>query len=89
MESILAKAANGSMSEDSETDESPPSPRRARGRPRRDVIEKANLSKVLKSNVPKSVSSRFAQRMSVLKVAFDRIRSKLILEKAKIETQVI
>ena len=56
------------MNRDSTVDGIPTSPRRPRGRPRKEAIEKENLSKVLQSNLPKNVSTRFLQKMVVLQV---------------------
>jgi hypothetical protein len=57
------------MEDDSPTEGSPRSPRRARGRPRREAIEKENLAKMLKSNLSNDISKRFLQKMNLLKVS--------------------
>jgi hypothetical protein len=58
------------MEEDSPTGgspTSPKSPRRVRGRPRREAIERENLAKMLNSNLSNDVSKRFLQKMNLLK----------------------
>jgi hypothetical protein len=57
------------MEDDSPTEGSSRSPRRARGRPRREAIEKENLVKMLKSNLSNDISKRFLQKMNLLKVS--------------------
>jgi hypothetical protein len=49
-------------------EESPTTPRRARGRPKRETIENENLSKVEESDMTNDISKRFLQKMKVLKV---------------------
>jgi len=66
-------------------DESPSSSRKQRGRPRREQIEKDALSKVSKSNLPKSVSTRFLQKMALLKVYFSRYRELMLQNKRKLK----
>jgi hypothetical protein len=47
---------------------SPTSSRRTRGRPRKEIVEKENLDKMLKSNLTNDVSKRFLQKMNLLNV---------------------
>jgi ribosomal protein S18 acetylase RimI-like enzyme len=56
------------MERSSSADASPSSLRRARGRPRREAIERENLSKMLNSNLTNDVSRRFLQKLNLLKV---------------------
>ena len=51
-------------------DGSPSTSKRPRGRPKKESIERENLSKVLKSNLSTDVSRRFLQKLSLLKVSF-------------------
>ena len=44
------------------------SPKRPRGRPRKEFVEKENLSKMAHSNFSNDVSRRFLQKMAVLNV---------------------
>ena len=45
-----------------------PTPKRIRGRPKKEAVERENLSQMLRSNVSTDVSRRFLQKMNVLKV---------------------
>jgi len=56
------------MERGSPGDASPSASRRARGRPRKEAIEKENLAKMLNSNLTNDVSKRFLQKMNLLKV---------------------
>jgi hypothetical protein len=56
------------MEETASVEGSPPTPKRPRGRPRKESIERENLAKVLKSNLTADVSRRFLQKMALLKV---------------------
>jgi hypothetical protein len=78
------------MEEDSPTGESPTSPkspRRARGRPRREAIERENLATMLKSNLSNDVSKRFLQKMNLLKVRPFAYR--LTIAKAETEAEIV
>jgi hypothetical protein len=56
------------MERSSSVDASPTASRRARGRPRKEAIERQNLAKMLNSNLTNDVSKRFLQKMKLLKV---------------------
>ena len=60
------------MERSSSVDGSPSASRRARGRPRKEAIERENLSKMLNSNLTNDVSKRFLQKMSLLKVQLSK-----------------
>ena len=49
-------------------DGSSPNPKRPRGRPKKESIERENLARLLKSNVSNDVSRRFLQKLNLLKV---------------------
>jgi hypothetical protein len=56
------------MDKGSGTEGSPTAPRRPRGRPRKEAIERENLAKMVNSNLTNDVSKRFLQKMDLLKV---------------------
>jgi len=56
------------MERSSSVDASPSASRRARGRPRKEAIERENLAKMLNSNLANAVCQRFLQKMKLLKV---------------------
>jgi hypothetical protein len=71
------------MKEVSPADGSPRSSRKVRGRPRKESLEKENLSKVLESNISKDVSARFLQKMKLLEVEFLGVKFNLILRRSE------
>lgn len=69
-------------------EESPMTPRRARGRPKKETIENENLSKVKESDITNDISKRFLQKMNVLKV-HRTTGICLLLEETETEIEVI
>jgi len=62
------------MERSSPVDGSPSASRRARGRPRKEAIERENLAKMLNSNLTNDVSKRFLQKMNLLKAQLSKQR---------------
>jgi hypothetical protein len=72
----------------SPTDGSPSTPKRTRGRPKRELIERENLSKMLESDLSNDVSKRFHQKMNLLKVKY-QLNVVLRIEETEIEAEIL
>jgi hypothetical protein len=67
----------------------PSTPKRIRGRPKKEAVERENLAQMLRSNAASDVSHRFLRKMNILQVRIQLWCSVHRLEKAQAEAQIV